>query len=120
MNLLKKYGKIVLLWSTITILYLIILTILNYTQLMKLETITKLNFIFVSVITFILGILTGKSSTKKGYIEGLKIGSLITTLLFLLNIIFIRNFNLHIFIYYLTLLISCTFGSMIGINLKKK
>ena len=120
MNLLKKYGRIIILWSIIIILYLIILTILNYTQVMKLETITKLNFISVSVITFILGILIGKSSPKKGYIEGLKIGTLIILLLFLLNIIFIRNFNLHIFIYYLTLLASSTFGSMIGINLKKK
>ena len=86
MNLLKKYGRIILIWSTIIILYLIILTILNYTQVMKLEPLTKLNFISVSIITFILGILTGKSSTKKGYIEGLKIGALIILLLFLLNI----------------------------------
>ena len=120
MNLLKKYGRIILLWSTIIILYLITLTILNYTQIMKLETITKINFISVSIITFILGILTGKTSSKKGYIEGLKAGTLIVLLLFLLNIIFIRKFNLYIFIYYLTLLSSSTFGSMIGINLKKK
>ena len=120
MNYLKKYSKIIFTWSIIIIIYLIILTLLNYFQIMKFNTIIKLNFIIVSIITFILGILTGKKTTKKGYIEGLKIGGIIMGLLFVLNLIFIRRFSLYTFAYYLTLLASATFGSMIGINLKKK
>jgi len=120
MQYLKKYGKIIIVWLLISIIYSITLTLLNYFQLFKFDTIIKINFIIVSFITFLLGILIGKNSSKKGYIEGLKIGSLIILILLLLNLIFIRNLNLYIFIYYLTLIASSTLGSMVGINLKKK
>ena len=120
MNYLKKYGHITLIWSSAIMIYLLILTMLNYFQVIKFNNIIKINFIAIAIITFIIGIMTGRTSTKKGYIEGLKIGSLIVLLLFFLNLIFLRSFNLHIFIYYLTIIISSTFGSMVGINLKKK
>ena len=120
MNLLKKYGKIMLIWFIALLFYTLILTLLNYFQVIKFENIIKLNFTITSIITFILGIITGKTTSKKGYIEGLKLGSLITSIFLLLNIIFIRNFSLHIFVYYLTIVASATFGSIIGINLKKK
>ena len=120
MNYLKKYGKVILMWSIVIIVYLLLLTLLNYFQIIKFNNIIKINFIAIAIITFIFGIMTGKTSTKKGYIEGLKTGALIVILLFLLNLLFLRNFNLHIFIYYITIIISSTFGSMVGINLKRK
>lgn len=120
MNLLKKYGKIMLIWTISLLVYILTLTLLNYFQFIKFENIIKLNFTIVSIITFIFGIIMGKTSTKKGYIEGLKLGGLIIFIFILLNIIFIRNFSLHIFVYYLTIIASATFGSIIGINLKRK
>ena len=69
---------------------------------------------------FIFGIMNGKTSVKKGYIEGLKLGGLIILILMILNLIFYRKFSLNIFIYYLIIIASSTFGSVIGINLGKK
>lgn len=120
MNKLKKYIKLSSTWSVFLLLYLIVLTLLNYTQILKFNSIIKVNFVVISIVSFIFGILNGRVSTKKGYIEGLKLGSIISFSLFLLNIIFIRKFSLSIFIYYLVIIVSTTFGSMIGINLKKK
>ena len=117
---LKKYVKLSITWFGFLLLYLFLLTILNYTQMLKLSSIIKLNFVFISIVTFVFGILNGKNTEKKGYLEGLKLGSIISLSLFLLNLIFIRKFSLSIFIYYIVIIISTTFGSMLGINLKKK
>lgn len=119
MNKLKKYARISLIWLGVLLAYVFILTILNYTQILKFNSIIKLNFFMIAIITFIFGILNGKTSAKKGYIEGIKMGLIIIALLFILNLIFYRTFNLSTFIYYIVILASSMFGSMIGINLKK-
>lgn len=120
MDKVKKYGKTLLYWTIFFIIYLILLVILNYTQILKFNTITKINIVVIAIMTFLFGIHSGKQSEKKGYKEGLKQGLLIIGILLILNIIFIRKFSLSIFTYYLIILLSSIFGSMIGINLKKK
>ena len=119
MNKLKKYGKISLIWISFLIIYLLLLTILNYTQVLKFSSIIKVNFVIIAIIVFIFGILNGKATEKKGYLEGLKLGSIISLSFLLLNLLFIRKFSLSIFIYYLVIIVSTTFGSMLGINLRK-
>jgi putative membrane protein (TIGR04086 family) len=73
----------------------------------------------MGVLTFILGIINGKKASKKGYLEGLKLGSIIILILLIFNLIFIRKFSLNTFVYYLVIIASTTIGSMIGINLRK-
>jgi len=119
MEKLKKYSRVIILSLGAFMVYLFSLVILNYFQIMKYNSIIKINFIVVAVITFFLGLISGRATNKKGYLEGLKQGFVISFLLFVLNLIFYRHFGLNIFIYYFIIIVSSTFGSMIGINLKK-
>ena len=83
---------------------------------------TSILFIILMMILFlIIGYKYGKKADKKGYIEGLKIGfSLILVLLFINLIFYNSNFSLERVIYYIILILSSIFGSMIGINKKEK
>lgn len=120
MDKIKKYMKPIITWIVLLFIYLFLLVILNYFQILKFNTIIKVNFIIMAVITFLFGLSIGRKTHKKGYLEGLKLGFIITLILLILNILFIRGFNLNILVYYLIIIVSSTFGSMIGINLKKR
>ncbi len=119
MEKLKKYLKPTLWFLGTFILYLVILLVVNYTGVIKLNSIVKINFVVISIITLILGVIEGKKTSKKGYLEGLKIGGIVISILFLLNLILYRSFSLYILLYYLVIIASTTIGSMIGINLKR-
>lgn len=119
MEKIKKYLKPTVMWILFVVLYIVILSILNYLNVTKLNMVVKINFAAVAIITLLFGISSGKKTSKKGYLEGLKLGAFIIILLFLLNLIFFRKFNLQILLYYLVIIASSTIGSMIGINLKR-
>lgn len=95
----------------------IIITLLNYINIFgnKLTTLAK---IVISVISFFTGgFIMGKNSKQKGWLEGIKIGSIIIVILLLLNYIILKqSFDLKNIVFYLILLSSSIFGSMIGIN----
>lgn len=118
-NNLKKYSKFLIIWTVLLMIYIFLLLILNYTGLLKYSVIVKFNFIIIAIMSFILGVFMGKKTTKKGYLEGLKIGLIITIILFILNLIFYRSINLNTFVYYLIIVVGSIFGSMLGINLKR-
>ena len=88
---------------------------------MSFNTTSILFIIFMMILFLIIGYKYGKKADKKGYIEGLKIGfSLILVLLFINLIFYNSNFSLERVIYYIILILSSIFGSMIGINKKEK
>lgn len=118
MNNVKKLIKPVAILVASSVLYLIILTVLHYFGVMKLASIGSVNFVVMAIVTFIAGIFLGKKTSKKGYLEGLKLGSIVVISMFLVNVIFYRHIDLYVFLYYLVLITSPTIGSMIGINLK--
>ena len=107
----------------IFILYLVVssflLTLLYYFSNLSYKTISTIILFLVLIIFFILGYINGKSSKNKGYLAGLKIGTIFTIFLLLLNLLFIRNFKLSLLMYYALLIMSSTLGGMLGINQKK-
>lgn len=112
-NLLK--SLIIFLSSIIIIPFF--LTLFN---LMKLET-NKISIIIISsILMFIIGIITGRSSNSKGYLKGLLVSMVSILILVLLSLIFKFTLNINTLIYYIILVISTIFGSMIGINRKKE
>lgn len=117
MKLIKK-NKEILYFIGIYLIYIVVLTALNY--FLNNINYTSINYIFNSVFFLILGIKVGQKTTNKAYLKGLKLGLIITTILFLINIIFIRNITTYTFIYYILIIVSTIIGSMIGINIKKK
>lgn len=114
-NYLKNIGYVLagILISTI------IITVLNYLGILSG---LALKIVLVSVIIlalFIGGYLTGRKANKKGYLEGIKFGSIMIILILLLNLIIFKNkFTLVNILYYLSLMFSSTLGSMIGISRK--
>lgn len=119
MEKVKKYIKHALIMLGTVVLYLGILLVLAYTGAMGLKGIFIMNSIVMTILLLIFGMRTGKKASKKGYLEGLKIGGITVMVLLLANLIFYRSFSLVLFLYYLVLIASSTIGSILGINLKR-
>ena len=115
-----KYLK-ALLFTIIPILVLnIIITILYYFNLLGTTPISYIKLILVLISILIGGFYVGTKSTKKGWLEGIKIGLATIILLFLISYLgFGYDINIKTIIYYFLIIISSMLGSMIGINKRK-
>ena len=75
--------------------------------------------IIVIASIFIGSFLLGKKSNKKGYLEGIKYSAILIFLLVIINLLFIKVFEIKSLVYFLIIIVSSTFGSMVGINKKR-
>ena len=119
MEFLKKSLKSLLYIFSIIIVSTFLVTTLNYFNIIgpKLLTIFKILIILSSMFTG--GIIIGKNSKQKGWLEGIKLGLIVTVILVLFKYLGLnQKFLITNIIYYIILIISCTLGSMIGINKK--
>ena len=115
----KKLLKSLILFFLIILISTFILTITNYFNLLPTNIISILKLIIpLSAIT-ISSYILGKQSEKKGYIEGIKIGTIIIIIFYILVII-LDKFKLKSLIYYAILFLTSILSSMIGINRKKQ
>lgn len=96
-----------------------IFNIFYYFDILSQKTFDIIKTIIPILSFFISSFILGMKSSKKGWLEGLKIGIIYLILIIFLNLIFIHEFSISSIIYYLILLLSSVFGSMIGINKKK-
>lgn len=119
MNNLKKYVKPLLCLMTSLIVNVLAMALFHYMGVFKLASIGKINFVVMAILMFVEGLVMGKKTSKKGYLEGLKLGGFVVVSLFLLNIIFTRHFDLYVVLYYVVMMVSSVIGSMIGINLHR-
>lgn len=120
MEFLKNSLKSLLYIFSIIIVSTFLVTTLNYFNIIgsKLLTIFKILIILSSMFTG--GIIIGKNSKQKGWLEGIKLGLIVTVILVLFKYLGLnQKFLITNIIYYIILTISCTLGSMIGINKKK-
>ncbi len=119
MNLLKKYGSVLGIMGGIILIFLFFIVALNYTSVINKSTLAILK-ISLTVFSFFLGgFIMGTKSSKKGWLEGFKIGSFMILLFILINIIMIHSFHLKYLLYYFILISSSILGSIIGINKKE-
>lgn len=119
MNYIKNFIKPLIFILGIIIIGLLVITPLNYFDVIN-GNITNIIKIIIPIISlFIGGFMIGKISNKKGWLEGLKLG-IVTILIFILisYIGFNESFKLKSLIYYIILAMSSIFGSIIGINKK--
>ena len=120
MKVLKIYLKTILFFLLVSIVLCLILSLFNVGGIMKTSVTDNIMITFMLILCLLIGIRHGKLVSKKGYIEGLKIGLCLIFFLIFIHLIFYRtNFSLARTIYYLLLLLACIMGSMIGINRKK-
>lgn len=116
---LLKYGKYIGVFILIELSLAFILGLLNLIGLNSYIT-NLISFIVNISLFFCLSFKKGKSTTKKGFVEGIINGSLLLCSLFIITLIFfIRNIKISILLYYLILMASSIIGSILGKNTKK-
>lgn len=117
MKSLKKTLKSI---TTIIIIFIILATlttIFNYFSILNYKTINIIKIIIPITSIFIGGYQAGKNSEKKGWLEGIKISLIISTIIIIITLI-LNKFKIEYLLYITILICSCTLGSMIGINKK--
>ena len=82
--------------------------------------ITSLIMLICNVILFfVLNYFNAFKSKKRGYLEGVILGTILIISMILIKIIlFNNNFNISTFIYYIILFIVSILGGMFGVNKK--
>ncbi|MDY5058005.1 MAG: TIGR04086 family membrane protein [Bacilli bacterium] len=113
-----KYLKSSIYTLCILIGSTIVITILNYFNILM-GNVLKITELLIPIISIFIGsYILGKSSNNKGYIEGLKYGMAWIILFLIINLIS-KNFTYLSLIYYLILIIIAIVSSIIGINRRK-
>ncbi len=117
MENIKKY--IISLGYTLGIIlvFTIILTILNYFDLLGVKVINILKLIIPIIATIVGAYHVGNNSDRKGYQTGIKYGILLSIISFIFILIF-SSINLLSFVYIIILILSSMIGSILGINKK--
>ena len=113
-----KYLKSSIYTLCILIGSTIVITILNYFNILM-GNVLKITELLIPIISIFIGsYILGKSSNNKGYIEGLKYGIAWIILFLIINLIS-KNFTYLSLIYYLIIIIIAIVSSIIGINRRK-
>lgn len=117
MNYLKNLGISIIYILSFMLGLTFIFTLLNYIGLLNNTTINIIKIIIPIVSMFIGGFIIGKKTGKKGWLEGLKLSLIFLVILTLFNYLGLKStFSLKVIIYYLILIISTMFGSIVGVN----
>lgn len=110
---------------TFSILYIIgfilfltfILTLFSYFNILSSKVVSIFKILIPIISLFIGGFYLGKRSNKKGWFEGLKLGLIFLILLVIFEFLALNiNFEVKNILYYLIILASTSFGSIVGIN----
>ena len=121
MKTAKKYGKTIGIFLLCIIGLSFLISLFNIANIFYTKGSDIMTMIGMVIIFGFIGLQFGRVATKKGYLEGLKIGASLILILILINLICYRTgFSLERFIYYIVLILSSTLGSMIGINKKRR
>jgi len=98
-----------------------ITTLLSYFNILN-NKITSIIKIIIPILSMLIGgFYMGKNSLKKGFLEGLKLGSVFSLILIIFNYLAFNNsFKFKYILFYIILIITSILGSMIGINKKKQ
>lgn len=119
MNYLKKVGIALLYIIGIIVVMTMLITLFNYFNIITGTALTISKILICIISMFVGGVVIGRRSTKKGWLEGLKLSLIFIVLLILFNYLGLGNApQLKNLIYYLIIIVSCIFGSIIGINKK--
>ena len=104
MNLKNLFISVVYTFIFVLGLSLIFST-LNYFNIIK-DNLFNVIKILIPVISIFIGAFRlGKKAEKKGWLEGIKLGSIVILLMFIFSLIFFRNsITLKTILYYLLLL----------------
>ena len=117
MKFFKPYIKPLIIFFISLLVIPLLLTIQN---LFNIETSRIEVIIISSILMLILGIILGSKVNNKGYLNGILFSTVCILIMLILSLIFSFKLNINSLIYYIIILFSNVFGSMIGISLKHK
>ena len=117
MNKLINYLKTYLLFLIVLILYLIIISLIYYFELINYKTLSIVNYIFMILLFFLLGFKVSSLERKKGYLNGF-ISSVVLIILFVLFSLLTTKISFNSLVYYLSLIVSSIIGGIIGVKEK--
>lgn len=120
MDYLKKLGKFILTTFISIIILGLILNTLYYFDIINNNIYNIMKMLIVLITLFINAFFLGKSSSKYGIIEGLKLGGIFLLIMIILKIIVSDSFDIRTFIYGIIILLTTSIGSIVGINKKEK
>ena len=119
MSNLKKYLIQIIITFLTILLLLLVTTTLYYFNIVSPTTYNILKIIFILLALFINSFILGKKATKRGYLEGIKL-TIPIIIVFLIITIIKSSFSAKILLYYLILISTSMFGSMVGISRRKE
>ena len=118
MKYLKRIGRFILI-TFISIFALgFILNMLYYFEIINNNIYNILKMILILGVLFINALILGKTSSKQGIIEGLKIGVIFLLVMIILKLITDSPFNERTFIYSIIIILTTYVGTFIGIKYK--
>ena len=120
MSTIKIYFKPIIYFYVTLFSYLIIITSLNYFNIISYKSVSIISFIVTILLYMMIGFMEALVGNKKGYICGIIIGGINVLLFLLLSFILRVPIKINIILYLFILLISSTIGGMFGINYKSK
>ena len=95
-----------------------LLTVFYYFDFISTNTYKYLKLITLLITLVINSMFLGKKSLKNGYIDGIKLGLMLIIFCTLVSIVN-KCISIKLIIYSLIILLTTTFGSILGINLNK-
>lgn len=120
MHEIKKLGKNLLTSFIILIIGLIIISFLSYINILGGKILSIFKILLSFTVILIGSFKQGIESTKRGFIEGLKIGGIFTLFFIFLNFIFYKHFAIKNLFYYSLILFISMCGGMFGISRRKE
>jgi len=119
MTYLKKYGLRLAYTIASVLISVLLLTTLYYFDIVGANTYKILKVVVILINIFISSFILGGKVSSKGYLEGLKLAGIIIPIFFILSILTSQVIKLRIILYYLIVLFTSIFGSMVGISHRK-
>lgn len=116
MKYLKCFGFVFI----AIFLSVLFLSTLNYFDILN-DSITSYLYLFALILSFFFGgFHLGKKCDTRGYLEGIKLGSVFLFIFIIFRFIIRIPFKLDFILYLLILMITSITGSIVGINKKIK
>ncbi|MBP3461508.1 MAG: TIGR04086 family membrane protein [Bacilli bacterium] len=117
MNYIKNVSFSILYIIGFILILTFILTLFSYFNIFSDKLVSIFKILIPIISLFIGGYYLGKRSNKKGWLEGLKLGFIFLVLLIIFEFLALDiDFKIKNIIYYLIIISSTSFGSIIGIN----
>ena len=120
MKYVKEYGLLLAKFLGFLLGGSFLISVLYY-FLISSKVVQILSMIYLVLLFFIFGFRAGKKAEAKGFLAGIKVGTLFLVCLFLFHLIVNRfHFAWITILFYLVLLLASVLGATLGINTKKE